>query len=64
MDAIDAIIARHQSAHKTSPSKATRKAMVIGLEAVSGLDNNCNKGIVRALLRITTILTPRQQLLS
>jgi hypothetical protein len=33
MDAIDAIIVQCQSACKTSPSNATRKAMAISLEA-------------------------------
>ncbi len=49
MDAIDAIIVGHQSTCKTSPSKATRKAVAISLEAASGLDDERNKGIVRAL---------------
>ena len=49
MDTINAIIVGHQSAHKTSPSKAVRKAVVISLEALSGLDDERNKGVVRAL---------------
>ena len=49
MDATNAIIARHQSTRKTSPSKATWKATVFCLEAASGLDNERNKGVVRSL---------------
>jgi hypothetical protein len=49
MDAIDAIIVRHQNAFKTSPSKATRKAATIGLGAASGLAYERDKSVVRAL---------------
>ncbi len=40
MDAINAFIVRCQSAHKTSPSNATRKAMAISLKAKAALPTN------------------------
>jgi hypothetical protein len=46
MDAIDAIIARRQSARETSPSNATRKAVVISLGAASCDERD--KNVVRA----------------
>jgi hypothetical protein len=48
MDAIDAIILRHQSSRDTSPSIAKRKAEAISFEATSGLANERNKNGVRA----------------
>jgi hypothetical protein len=48
MDAIDAIIVRHQSSRNTSPSNAKRKAEAISFEATSGLANERDKNIVRA----------------
>ena len=49
MDAIDAIIVRHQSSRDTSPSNVKRKAEAISFEATSGLANKRNKNIVKAL---------------
>jgi hypothetical protein len=49
MDAIDAIIERRQSARDTSPSNAKRKAEVISFGATSGLANERDKKVVRAL---------------
>jgi hypothetical protein len=46
MDAINTIIMRRQSAHKTSLLNATRKAIAISLKAAG---NKHDKGIVRAL---------------
>jgi hypothetical protein len=43
MDAIDAIIVRHQSAQETSPSNATRKAVAISLGAASCLADERDK---------------------
>jgi hypothetical protein len=43
MDAIDAIIVRHQSSCKTSPSNEKRKAKAISFEATSGLANKRDK---------------------
>jgi hypothetical protein len=49
MDAIDAIIARRQSARETtSPSNAMRKAVVIILGAASCLADERDKNVVRA----------------
>ena len=48
MDAIDAIIVRHQSSRDTSPSKVKRKAEAISFEATSGLVNERDKNVVRA----------------
>ncbi len=48
MDAIDAIIVRHQSAQETSPSNAMRKAVAISLGAARCLANKCDKIVVRA----------------
>jgi hypothetical protein len=48
MDAIDAIIVRHQSSRKTSLSNVKRKAEAISFEATSGLANERNKNVVRA----------------
>jgi hypothetical protein len=48
MDAIDAIIVRHQSSCKTSPSNAKRKAEGISFKATSGLANEHDKNVVRA----------------
>jgi hypothetical protein len=48
MDAIDAIIVRHQSSCHTSPLNAKRKAEAISFEATSGLANKRNKNAVRA----------------
>jgi hypothetical protein len=48
MNVINAIILRHQSSCKTSPSNAKRKAKAISFEATSGLANERNKNIVRA----------------
>ena len=47
MDAIDAIIVRHQSSRKTSPSNAKRKAEAISFEATSGLANERDKNVMR-----------------
>ena len=52
MDAINDIIVRHQSAQKTGPSNATRKAVAIkavaiSLGAASCLANKRNKNVVR-----------------
>jgi hypothetical protein len=58
MDAINAIIMRHQSAQKTSPSNATRKAVAISLGATSCLADEHDKNVVRVFVSITTILTP------
>ena len=49
MVAINAIIVRHQSSCKTSPSNATRKAEVISFKATSGLADKRNKNVVRVL---------------
>jgi hypothetical protein len=49
MDAIDAIIVRHQSSCNTSPLNAKRKAEAISFKATSGLTNECDKNVVRAL---------------
>ncbi len=49
MDAIDAIIVRHQSSRDTNPSNAKRKAEAISFEATSGLTNKHDKNVVRAL---------------
>jgi hypothetical protein len=49
MDAIDAIIVRHQRSHKTSPSNAKRKAEAFSFEATSGLASELYKLVVRAL---------------
>jgi hypothetical protein len=49
MDAIDAIIVRHQSSCNTSPSNAKRKAEAISFKATSRLANEHDKNIVRAL---------------
>jgi hypothetical protein len=49
MDAIDAIIVRHQSSCNTSPLNTKRKAEAISFEATSGLTNERNKNVVRAL---------------
>ena len=49
MDAIDAIIERRQNARNTSPSNTKRKAKAISFEATSGLTNERNKNVVRAL---------------
>ena len=46
MDAIDAIIARRQSARKASPSNATRKAVQ------GGLTNKRNKGVVSNTMKL------------
>ena len=46
MDAIDAIIARRQSAHEASPSNATRKAVQ------GGLTNKCDKGVVSNTMKL------------
>jgi hypothetical protein len=48
MDAINAIIMRHQSSCETSPSKAKRKAEAISFEVTSGLANERDKNAVRA----------------
>ncbi len=48
MDAIYAIIVRHQSSRNTSPSNAKKKAEAISFEATSGLANERDKNIVRA----------------
>ncbi len=48
MDAIDAIIVRHQSSRNTSPLNAKRKAKAISFEATSGLTNKRDKNVVRA----------------
>ncbi len=48
MDAIDAIIVRHQSSCNTGPSNAKRKAEAISFEATSGLANERDKNVVRA----------------
>ena len=48
MDAIDAIIVRHQG-QETSPLNATRKAMAISLGAASCLTDERDKNIVRVL---------------
>ena len=48
MDAIDAIIVRHQNSCKTSPSNAKRKAKAITFEATSGLANERDNNVVRA----------------
>jgi hypothetical protein len=48
MDAIDAIIVRHQSSCNRSPSNAKRKAEAISFETTSGLANERDKNIVRA----------------
>jgi hypothetical protein len=49
MDAINAIIVRHQSFCDTSPLNVKRKAEAISFEATSGLANERDKNIVRAL---------------
>ncbi len=64
MDAINAIIVRHQSAHKINLSNATRKAMAISLKATrrpcwQTQQERCEGGVI-----ITTILISRQQLSS
>ncbi len=48
MDAIDAIIVRHQSSCETSPSNGKRKAEAISFEATSSLANKRDKNVVRA----------------
>jgi hypothetical protein len=48
MDAIDAIIVRHQSSRDTRPSNAKRKAEAISFKATSGLANQRDKNVVRA----------------
>jgi len=47
MDAIDAIIARRQSARETSPLNRTRKAVAISLRAASCLADERDKNVVR-----------------
>ena len=47
MDAINAIIVRHPSSHKTSPSTAKRKAEAISFEATSGLADKRDTNVVR-----------------
>ena len=49
MDAIDAIIVRHQSSRETNPLNAKRKAEANSFEATSGLVNERDKNVVRAL---------------
>ena len=58
MDAIAAIIVRHQSSCKTSPLNMTRKAVAISFKATSGLANKHDKNVVRASC-ITRILILR-----
>ena len=48
MAVIDAIIVRHQSSRKTSPSNTKRKAKAISFKATSSLANKRDKNIVRA----------------
>jgi hypothetical protein len=48
MGVIDAIIVRHQSSRKTSPSNVKRKAEAISFEATSNLANERDKNVVRA----------------
>jgi hypothetical protein len=48
MDAIDAIIVRHQSSCDTCPLNAKRKAEAISFEATSGLANDRDKNVMRA----------------
>jgi hypothetical protein len=48
MDAIVAIIVRHQSSRDTSLLNAKRKADAISFEATSGLANERDKNAVRA----------------
>jgi hypothetical protein len=48
MDAIDAIIVRHQSSRKMSPLNAKRKAEAISFKATSGHANERDKNVVRA----------------
>ncbi len=49
MDKIDAIIVRHQSTRKTSPSNVKRKAEAISFKTTIGLTNKRDKNVVRAL---------------
>jgi hypothetical protein len=48
MDAINAIIVRHQSSRKTSSLNAKREAEAISFKATRGLANKRNKNVVRA----------------
>ena len=48
MDAINAIIVRHQSSRETSPLNVKRKAEAISFEATSSLANERDKNVVRA----------------
>ncbi len=64
MDAINAIIVRRWSAHKMSLSTATRKAVVISLKATRRPCQQTRQEHCESVMSITTILIPRQQLLS
>jgi hypothetical protein len=48
MDAIDAIIVKHQSAYKMSvPLMQQEEPLQLAMEPQGGLANICNKGVMR-----------------
>ncbi len=64
IDAINAIIMRRQSAHKTSLSNTTRKAVAISLKGTRRPCQWTQQERHEVVVSITTILIPWQQLLS
>jgi hypothetical protein len=64
IDAINTIIVRRQSAHETSFSTTTRKAMAISLKATRRPCQQMQQERRDSIVSITTILIPRRQLLS
>ncbi len=64
IDAINAIIMRRRSTHKTSLSNATRKAMAISLKATRRPCQQTRQERCESVVSITAILIPQQQFLS
>ncbi len=62
MDAINAIIVRCQSTHKTSPSNAMRKAVAIKLKATRWSRQQTQQGHCEGVVSITRKLIPQRQL--
>jgi hypothetical protein len=63
MDAINAIIVRHQSTHKMSLSNVTRKAVAVSLEATRQPCQQTQQGRLEDIVSIMTILITQGWLL-